>query len=312
MGGALTFGISRSHAGRDLEAGARLFADALAARVGRRLAVTITPDYERLLDGVLVGGIAIAWMPPLLHVRAAQSRARCWPRSASAAALCAYRAALLVARRQPAQRPRQLARRARRLGRSLLGLGLPVPAAASARRRHRSAPAISPPRRFHGSAAAACRAVVDGTADVCAHYLSDAAGAARDPQGLSTLLQWPLGHRELRQALGDPVGGQLRILEVTEPIPPDGMVLAPPLDGRMQAALRDALLSLHGDAAGAARAARRCCKPIGSCPSPATSSRSSLACAPTSPSGSVIRHERAIRDVRRAGAPRRRGRAERP
>jgi len=30
------------------------------------------------------------------------------------------------------------------------------------------------------------------------------------------------------------------------------MVLAPPLDGRMQALLRDALLSLHADARGAA------------------------------------------------------------
>src|SRR6476646_4492741 len=95
MGGALTFGISRSHAGHDLDAGARLFADALAARVGRKLSVTITPDYERLLDGVLVGGISVAWMPPLLHVRASMKGAPLAAVSERNGAL-AYRAALLV------------------------------------------------------------------------------------------------------------------------------------------------------------------------------------------------------------------------
>jgi phosphonate transport system substrate-binding protein len=99
-------------------------------------------------------------------------------------------------------------------------------------------------QRYYGSTAAACRAVVDGAADVGAHYISDRAGAARD-EG------WPAAHLELRRALGDSVGGELRILDVTESIPPDGMVLAPPLDGRLQAAIRDALLSLHDDPAGA-------------------------------------------------------------
>src|SRR6476619_4807222 len=95
MGGALTFGISRSHAGHDLDAGARLFADALAARIGRKLAVTITPDYERLLDGLVVGGVAVAWMPPLLHVRAALQGALLAAVSQRNGAL-AYRAALVV------------------------------------------------------------------------------------------------------------------------------------------------------------------------------------------------------------------------
>jgi ABC-type phosphate/phosphonate transport system substrate-binding protein len=79
---------------------------------------------------------------------------------------------------------------------------------------------------------------------VSAHYISDAAGASRDAH-------WKLAQLELRRSLGDRVGAQLRILDVTDPIPPDGMVLAPPLDGRLQAGLRDALLSLHDDAAGA-------------------------------------------------------------
>src|SRR5439155_298315 len=141
MGSGLSFGISRSHAGADLDGAARRFADALSARVGRKLNVVITADYEKLLDGVLVG------------------------------------------------------------------------------------------------------AVTDGDAELCAHYISDGAGAHRDDH-------FALAQLELRAALGDAVAGKLRVLDVTDPIPPDGMVLAEPLDGRMQAALRDALLSIHDERRG--------------------------------------------------------------
>ncbi|HEY2744768.1 MAG TPA: PhnD/SsuA/transferrin family substrate-binding protein, partial [Polyangia bacterium] len=95
MRATLSFGISRSHAGRSLDLGAQLLADALGARLGRRIAVIITPDYERLLEGVLVGAIAIAWMPPLLHVRASHKGALLAAVSERNGAL-AYRAALLV------------------------------------------------------------------------------------------------------------------------------------------------------------------------------------------------------------------------
>jgi len=242
MGGALTFGISRSHAGHDLDAGARLFADALAARIGRKLAVTITPDYERLLDGLVVGGVAVAWMPPLLHVRAALQGALLAAVSQRNGAL-AYRAALVVRADSHRTTVRGLrgARAAWADPYSASGYLFP--------QLHLLAAGVDPrydlaTERYHGSAAAACRAVADGEADVAAHYISDAAGASRDDH-------WKLAQLELRQSLGENVGTQLRILDVTDPIPPDGMVLAPPLDGRLQAAVRDALLSLHDDAAGA-------------------------------------------------------------
>ena len=242
MASGLTFGISRSHAGHDLDAGARLFADALAARVNRKIAVTITPDYERLLDGLLVGGVSVAWMPPLLHVRAAMKGAPLAAVSQRNGAL-AYRAALLVRADSHRTTVRGLrgARAAWANPYSASGYLFP--------QLHLLAAGVDPRydlagERFCGSAAAACRAVVDGEADVCAHYVSDAAGAARDDH-------WRLAHVELRQSLGEHVGAQLRILDVTDPIPPDGMVLAPPLDGRLQAIVRDALLSLHDDAAGA-------------------------------------------------------------
>jgi len=242
MATGLTFGVSRSHAGPDLDAGARLFADALAARVSRKISVTVTPDYERLLEGVLTGGVSIAWMPPLLHVRAALQGAPLAAVSQRNGAL-AYRAALLV--RADSHRTTVRGLRGARVAwadpSSASGFLFP--------QLHLLAAGVDPrydlaTEQFLGSAAAACRAVVDGDADVCAHYISDAAGAARDEQ-------WKLARLELRQSLGEHVGAQLRVLDVTDPIPPDGIVLAPPLDGRMQAVVRDALLSLHDDDAGA-------------------------------------------------------------
>lgn len=242
MGSALVFGISRSHAGHDLDAGARLFADALAARIGRKVTVTITPDYERLLDGLLVGGISFAWMPPLLHVRAALKGAPLAAVSQRNGAL-AYRAALLVRADSHRTTVRSLrgARAAWADPYSASGYLFP--------QLHLLAAGVDPrydlaSERHHGSAAAACRAVADAEADVCAHYISDAAGAAREDD-------WKLARLELLRSLGERVAAELRVLDVTDPIPPDGMVLAPPLDGRLQATLRDALLSLADDAAGA-------------------------------------------------------------
>jgi phosphonate transport system substrate-binding protein len=238
----LSFGISRSHAGRSLDLGAQLLADALGTRLGRRIAVTVTPDYERLLEGVLMGAVAIAWMPPLLHVRAGLKGAPLACVSQRNGALT-YRSALVVRKDSERATIAQLhgARAAWADPSSASGCLFP--------QLHLTAAGIDPSydlasERYYGSTAAACRAVVDGAADLSAHYISDRAGAASDGG-------WPAAHLELRQALGDSVGGELRILDVTEPIPPDGMVLAPPLDGRLQATVRDALLSLHDDPAGA-------------------------------------------------------------
>lgn len=242
MAGALTFGISRSHAGRDLDAGARRFADALGAIVGRKLGVTVTRDYEQLLDGVLLGGVSIAWMPPLLHVRAAAKGAPLACVSQRGGALT-YRAALLVRADSHRTNVRGLRGVRAAWADPFSASGYLFP------QLHLLAAGVDPRydfagEKFYGSAATACRAVADGEADLCAHYVSDAAGAARDDH-------WKLAQLELRQTLGDAVAAQLRVLDVTDPIPPDGVVLAPPLDGRMQALLRDALLRLHEDARGA-------------------------------------------------------------
>jgi phosphonate transport system substrate-binding protein len=113
-------------------------------------------------------------------------------------------------------------------------------------RLHLSAAGIDPAmdcagEEFHGSAARACTAVAEGEADFAAHFLSEE--AAGDPV---------LARVELRHALGERVADSLRILATTDRIPPDGIVLSPPLDGLLQATLRDALLSLHDSGDGRA------------------------------------------------------------
>jgi phosphonate transport system substrate-binding protein len=230
------FGISRSHAGHDLDAGARRFADALGAVVGRRLQVTVTRDYERLLDGVLVGAISVAWMPPLIHARAAQHGALLACVSERAGGLT-YRAALLV--RNDSHRATLDSLRGARAAWAdpFSASGYLFP------QLHLLAAGVDPrydfaSESFHGTVARAARAVAEGEADLCAHYISDAAGA-------SPAEHWKLAHLELRRTLGDAVADQLRVLDVTDPIPPDGMVLSPPLAGLAQASLRDALLQLH-------------------------------------------------------------------
>jgi phosphonate transport system substrate-binding protein len=238
----LTFGLSRSHAGHDLDTGARRFADALGELLRKKVGVTITADYERLLDGVLVGAISVAWMPPLIHCRAAARGAPLACVSQRAGAL-SYRAALLVRADSPRT---QLTSAAGAGGLGGARAAWADPFSASGYlfpQLHLLAAGVDPRydfagERFHGSAARACRAVADGDADLSAHYISDAAGANPDDH-------WHLAQLELRRTLGEDLGTRLRILDVTDPIPPDGMVLAPPLPGLLQAAVRDALLSLH-------------------------------------------------------------------
>jgi phosphate/phosphite/phosphonate ABC transporter binding protein len=235
----LTFGISRSHAGSDLDANARRFAEALGRRIGRRITATVTRDYEKLLEGVLVGGVSVAWMPPLLHARAARSGAvlACVSRRGDA---LTYRAAILVRRDSELAKVRDLVGKRAAWADPISASGYTFP------RLHLIAAGLDPTyeceeETFHGSAARACSAVADGNADFCAHFMSHA--AATDAQ---------LALIELRRALGERVADALRVLAVTDPIPPDGIVLAPPLDGMLQAALRDALLSLDGTESGRA------------------------------------------------------------
>jgi phosphonate transport system substrate-binding protein len=232
----LRFGLSRHHGGTELGARAARFAAALGEATGASTRVVMTADYDRLLEGLQVGGVDLAWMPPLLLARAAAG-------GALLAALCqrggalAYRSAILVRRESPWLSASDVAG-----ARAAWG----DPASASghlAPRQHLVARVGAPQRLFagercFGSARAAAAAVARGDADLCACYV----GAASEDAERALA--------DAQRVLGEPAAA-LRALEVTVPLPADGMVLAAPLDGWRQAELRDALLALHQRPAGA-------------------------------------------------------------
>jgi phosphonate transport system substrate-binding protein len=227
----LRFGVSAAHGGPHLLPGARRFGDALARRLQLAAKLVVAQDYDHLVTGVLSGGVDIAWMPPLTHVRAVAH-------DAVLAAVCerqgriTYRSALLTRTDSDFLNVRSLhgARAAWSDPRSAGGYLYP--------RLHLESVGIDPNtdlagENFYGSPAAACGAVADGLADLCACFVSEAAG--HDP---ARALE------DVAQVFG-PARWRLRVLAVTESIPPDGIVLGPHLDGALQAGLRDQLLQLH-------------------------------------------------------------------
>jgi phosphonate transport system substrate-binding protein len=224
------FGVSRSHGGAQLIEGTRHFSALLGARLGLPCKPIITNDYDHLLEGVLVAGIDLGWMPPLVHLRAAARDGLLACVSQRAGAVT-YRAALLVRADSDYATLADLrgARAAWTDRASSSGYLFP--------RLHLLHAGIDPERELSesllGSPAAALAAVIDGKADLCGSFVSD--GSAGDPAAALADVA-----RSLPAA-----AWRLRVLAVTDSIPPDGLVLAPGIDGALQARLRDLLLSLH-------------------------------------------------------------------
>jgi phosphate/phosphite/phosphonate ABC transporter binding protein len=234
----IRFGISRNHGGLRLVEGGNRFAAALGAALDSPSALAVAFDYEHLLRELLRGAVEVAWMPPLVHVRA----------TAEGAMLAAvsqrnggsiYRSALLVRKDSPHKTIGDLKRaRIAWVDRhSASGYVFP--------RLHLINNGLRPEKdfaaeTFFGNSAQACAAVVAGKADVCACFVSAAAGATRG--GAET---------ELRRVL-DHIGERLRVLDVTESIPPDGFVIAPTVDKQERRRVREALLALHRSDGGAA------------------------------------------------------------
>ena len=90
--------------------------------------------------------------------------------------------------------------------------------------------------KFFGSAANACRAVVSNEADLCACFLSVAADRAA-------------AQLEVEKTFGHPAD-HLRVLSVTERIPPDGLVVGAHVDRESQSRIARSLLGMHQQAAG--------------------------------------------------------------
>jgi len=228
----LRFAVSRAHGGgAPMLEHARAFTDVLGKLLRSTVKLVIARDYDHLLQGTLGGGIDVAWMPPLVHCRAAAQGALLAAVSERAGAVT-YRSALLTRVDAPWLNVRSLhgARAAWSDPRSAGGYLFP--------RLHLEAAGLELRRdlvgeNFYGSPEAACAAVADDVADVCACFVSEAAGADRARALADVARQYP------------PAAERLRVLDVTESIPPDGVVLAPRLDGGVQAQVRDRLLLLH-------------------------------------------------------------------
>jgi phosphonate transport system substrate-binding protein len=234
----LRFSVSRSHGGTHPLDAARKFAELLGERLHSRVELKIAADYDDLTDSLLKGKVHIAWMPPLAHARATQKGALLAAVVERGGALT-YRSALMV--------------RSDSVHTSTNGLrGVRAawtdPASASGylyARLHLLHAGVDPRRdlaseRFFGSSKAACAAVADGEADLCACYVGDGAYDDR-ALALADVERVLPGARE-----------KLRVLDVTDRIPPDGVVLSDSLAPDAQAHLRDVLLDLHNQASGQA------------------------------------------------------------
>jgi phosphonate transport system substrate-binding protein len=225
--------VSRTNGGPNLMTAARAFAGAFGTLVKRPVTVTVAYDYDELLRYVNVRKVDFAWMPPLIHVRAAQMGARLVAVS-QRGGLLLYRAALLVRSQSPVRKLRDLRNiRAAWVDRSsasgylfprlhLLADGVPEAALKS--------------ETFHGSPTAALSAVAADDADLCACFLATAHNVD-DAQ------------REVEKTFGA-AAARLRVLDVTPPIPPDGMVAGGALEPDLLGKIRDALHALHRTPAG--------------------------------------------------------------
>jgi len=143
-----------------------------------------------------------------------------------------FRSALLVRKDHPAKDARSLrgARAAWRDRSSASGYVFP---------RLELARLGSPPdkafssEKFYGSVVDAATALVRGDADLCTCFVTDP--AAHDAVR---------ARFELGRVLG-PIAEDLRILHVTDPIPPDGIMVGPAVPEGEREAFTRALLSLH-------------------------------------------------------------------
>src|SRR6266849_4660221 len=96
----IKLGMSRHHGRTQVEGWADLLPHALAAGLGSPVEGNFAEDYEQLLAQVLSGAVDVAWLPPLLHARAAGKGARLVALPQRGGWLT-FRSALLVRKEDP-------------------------------------------------------------------------------------------------------------------------------------------------------------------------------------------------------------------
>ena len=230
----ITFAASKNHGGgaEAMSRWAPRFAEALAGALAAEVTLLVTEDYESLLRAVEAGQADVSWLPPLLHARAEAAGAKVVAVTQRGGWLT-YRSAVLVGRESRFASSKDL--RAIRAAwvdphsasgyffprLELIGLG-----------------ASFSQELFCGSPEGAFRAVAEGRADLCACFVSnptaDAPARAAQDVARSAGVHAPA----------------LRILHVTDQIPPDGIAVGKSLEPSLAARVEEALVSLHDTEAG--------------------------------------------------------------
>ena len=229
----LRFGVVANYAGGGprLAEAAEELSSTLSVALETPVELVVASEYSDLFDQLVAGKIHIAWMPPLLHARATGEGAELVAVSERDGSFT-YRSAVLVRADSNAQRLRDL--RGARLAwvdpSSAAGYIFP--------RLDLLGAGINPERdlageKFYGSIALAADAVVAGDADACACHVRGGAGSSRSAAFL-----------DVRQSLG-PRADRLRVLHVTDSIPPDGLVVSGKLPEAERRKVREAVLSLN-------------------------------------------------------------------
>jgi ABC-type phosphate/phosphonate transport system substrate-binding protein len=211
-------------------------ASALCKLLGVQVTAVQRDGYQDLLDGFLSGELDVAWLPPLLHAQASARGAQALAVPVRAGSLT-YRSALLVAPGAAVHDVHDLRGvRAAWVDR-FSASGYHFPRLELERCGVSLAQALRT-EMFHGSTVRAAAAVAAGEADLCACFVTE---AGRD-----------LFHAQadLGRALG-PLAERLRILHVTGPIPPDGLLAGAAVPPALAQRVADALLHLHETAEGA-------------------------------------------------------------
>ncbi len=240
MAGALAtirFGISRAHGDANLVVASHALSAALERATGEPVQLRVAASYAALYEMVMAGALEVAWLPPLLCARLIASGAT--PRRATLAAVpvrkgaVTYRSALLV---ENGARFASLAdisnARAAWIDRdSAAGYVFP-----RAFLRARGVGFVE--ETFLGSAAAVCAAVADGRADVGATHVSEASVTNAERMREELERQYPAAR------------WRLRVLDITDPIPADGIVIAGHVGRDARNRICKALLTLHETEAG--------------------------------------------------------------
>jgi phosphate/phosphite/phosphonate ABC transporter binding protein len=231
VGGALQFGVSGGQGGATMLEGAKSFVTALEAKLRRPVRLKMLEDYARLLQATTSGGVDLAWMPPILHIDAVDHEARLLAVPERGGSVT-YRAAILVSATS-------------RIGdvEALRGARMawtdPVSAAGHVYPKlhlaHEGLRRTQYTERFVGSFRAACAAVSDGTADACGCFISEASHLSPTRILAEVARVFPAA------------SWRLRVLAVTESIPPDGIVVAPTIGVEASIPLVQALLAMNDE-----------------------------------------------------------------